>query len=297
MNWADAAIAGLLLGLPLALLAVAVGIHARWAGGVPIAIGAVGVGAALIADELRSLTALGAVPNGVGVALVAFGLGSAVQLLIVARRSVLGDMARPPVAWLALAVLGGGLATGFAGSSPRVGPAGRSFVLFDGPTVVGAQLVAAAVAAVVIVGFALATTWHRTLPLRLAGRHPELLARVGRNPRMLLAVVIGISSATAALAGVLTNEVAPVAPGDGLEVAVLGLEAAVIGTVGSVPGAVLGGVALGLARLLGDQARSGWGPVAGHLLTLLIVLLTRRRALRRLGPAVESAAILTGGPS
>ncbi len=296
MRWADAAIAGLLNGAPLALLAVAVGIAARWAGSVLLPVGVVGITAALLADALRPVTELGAVANGVGAALAAFLVGVLVQLGLVSRRAVLGDVARPPIAWLAVTVAAIGLVSLLAGDGPvpdRV-EVGRTFVPFGGPTIVGSHLVATIVALVVLLVLGLAAHSQRTLPMRVASDDPAALARIGRDPRLLLAAVMGVSAACAALGGVLTAEVVPVERSAGLGLAVVALEAAAIGSVGSFPGALLGGLVLGLTRALGAELGDGWGEVAGHAVTIAIVAATHRRALRRVGSPTRGSVVLTG---
>jgi branched-chain amino acid transport system permease protein len=104
---------------------------------------------------------------------------------------------------------------------------------------------------------ALALVWwffNRTLTGKamLAVSHNALAARlVGISVRRVLAVSFGLSAALGALAGVLIAPISFTSWDVGVMLGLKGFAAAILGGLGSGPGAVAGGLALGLAESLG----------------------------------------------
>ena len=103
-------------------------------------------------------------------------------------------------------------------------------------------------------GAALCWFFRRTLTGKaiLAVSHNRLAARlVGISVRRVLAVSFGLSAALGALAGVLIAPIAFTSWDVGVMLGLKGFAAAILGGMGSSPGAVVGGLALGLIEALG----------------------------------------------
>ncbi len=84
---------------------------------------------------------------------------------------------------------------------------------------------------------------------------PKMAVLLGVDGRRLFGITFALSAALAGLAGfVVTVHFGGVGYGSGLTVGLKALVAAVLGGVGSVPGALLGGLALGLAEALWSAA-------------------------------------------
>jgi branched-subunit amino acid ABC-type transport system permease component len=283
VRWLEAAIAGLLAGFPLALLAVAIGLGARGGGdralrrprSVELSIGAWGMAAAIVAHGLRDTTGLGALANGVAVVPAAFGGAYLLHLVVVGRSAIVGDPVRAVVASVLVLVGAAALFEVGRGLEPVGGIAGERVIeLWEGPRVVVEQIIAAAVAlAGVAVTAVVVSSTRLALRARAARSSEELLAQGGHDPRAVAASMAAVAAAVGALAGIALSRGQPLAPPDALDLTVLGAEAAVIGGVGSIPGALGGGLVLGLLRLLGDEASAGWGPVMGHVLALGVLAL------------------------
>ena len=298
MRWLDTAIAGLLDGFPLALLAVAVGLGARLAGRASgrdhpaeLAIGAWGLGGAIVAHGLSDTTGLGPLANGVAVVPAAFGAAYLLHALVLGRPAIVGDPVRPLLAAVLLVVGTGAAFEVLRGLEPVGATVGERVIeLWEGPRLVVEQGVAAAVAlagVALVAGFTTGTRF--ALRARTSMTSEDLVAQGGHDPRAVGATVAAIAAAAGALAGFTLSRGHALAPPDALGITVVGAEAAVIGGIGSLPGAVLGGLALGLVRALGDEASAGWGPVLGHGLALL-VLAVRAAGASLTSPRVEGAS-------
>jgi branched-chain amino acid transport system permease protein len=91
---------------------------------------------------------------------------------------------------------------------------------------------------------------------------------VGIDDRRIYAVAIGISVATAALAGVFLGIRTQFDPSSGPVRLIFAFEAVVIGGLGSLWGTLAGGITLGVAQTVGEQYSIGWGVLLGHAVFL-----------------------------
>lgn len=237
------------------------------------------------------VTLLGAgVPYG---AMVPLTVAAAATLGVVLERSVMIPLryARSPYTWIvatlaAAAVIDSVVALTF-GKEPRRFPAVAEGSFRVGDLVVGYHsLVVLAVAVGVMVlleaflarsftGKAIRATADNPTPARLSG------IPVGR----LVTLSFGISGAIAGLGGVLVGPITFVAVPAGLLLGLKGFIAAVIGGLGSFRGALVGGLALGLAEtVIRQQLPAG---VSGAILfgLLLATLLLRPGGLFGREPA------------
>lgn len=109
------------------------------------------------------------------------------------------------------------------------------------------------IAVAVIVGLALAWALYRTQQgkLLLAVIHDrEMSAAMGINVNRVYLVTFTVGSMLAALGGALTAPMIAVSPGIGVEVIVLSFAVVVVGGLGSLGGAAIGALMVGIVRSL-----------------------------------------------
>ena len=157
----------------------------------------------------------------------------------------------------------------FSGDAPIVigGTAGGATLLPQSLWVLGATL--AAVAA--LWGF-----FNRTLTGKaiLAVSHNRLAAQlVGVSVRRVLAVSFALSAALGALAGILIAPITFTSWDAGVMLGLKGFAAAILGGLGSGPGAIAGGLALGLLEALGaGYVSSAYKDVIAFVIILAVLV-------------------------
>ncbi len=97
---------------------------------------------------------------------------------------------------------------------------------------------------------------------------------MGIDVRRVYSVAMALAIATVALAGVLLGTKQSFSPYSGPENLIFAFETVIIGGLGSLWGTLAGGVALGVAQLVGNQIDPQYGQLAGHIV-FLAVLATR----------------------
>lgn len=156
----------------------------------------------------------------------------------------------------------------------------NAFTLFD--IIISRQrvLIVVVVAAISIV---LALFFNRTtlgLAVLAASQEPTATNLVGISVRRLSSLVWVIAALLGALAGILTGPFEPFGPGAVTQKFLIpGFTAAVIGGMGSLPGAVLGGVIVGVGQsvgasgsLLPDSVPGGGAVITFALLALILAI-------------------------
>ena len=96
---------------------------------------------------------------------------------------------------------------------------------------------------------------------------------MGVNPGRVYNLVMGLSLALASVAGMLLAIRASFTPYSGVERLLIAFEVVVLGGLGTFWGAMLGGITLGVAELVGLRLDPNAGPLYAHLLFLVGVLL------------------------
>jgi branched-subunit amino acid ABC-type transport system permease component len=143
--------------------------------------------------------------------------------------------------------------------------------------ITAAQVVTLALAATVFA--ALAVLFKRTrfgLAVRAYAANPTLAGVVGVDERRLLPQVAVLGALLAGVAALTVAADVGVSPDMGLPAVLTGAVATVLGGVGSLSGAALGGLGLGLLQHLGRHWLAARWEEAVTFAVLLIVLLTRR---------------------
>jgi branched-chain amino acid transport system permease protein len=95
---------------------------------------------------------------------------------------------------------------------------------------------------------------------------------MGVQPRQVYALVMGLSLAFAAVAGLLLALRTSFTPFSGAERLLGAFEVVIIGGLGSLWGALAGGIALGVAQLMGQRFDSNAGALYAHLLFFVILM-------------------------
>ena len=109
--------------------------------------------------------------------------------------------------------------------------------------------------------------------VRAIGDDEEVSKVVGINTTVVIAVVFFIGAAFAALAGVLSGHDTAIQPRMGLLLLLKGWIASVVGGIGNLYGAIVGGFALGLVEQFGIWDLAGeWKDIVSFLVLVLILL-------------------------
>ena len=121
-----------------------------------------------------------------------------------------------------------------------------------GAVITDTQLVIIAAAVAVLMSLWILERWTRLGKETRAVADDSLAASVvGINPERVILWPFVIGSALAGLAGILVSYETNIEPTMGFNALLKGIIASIIGGIGSVPGAALGGLVLGLAENLG----------------------------------------------
>lgn len=96
---------------------------------------------------------------------------------------------------------------------------------------------------------------------------------VGINPERIILISFAIGSTLAGAAGILISLETNIEPTMGMDAILKGIIASIVGGSGSVPGALVGGVLLGLAENFGIwQIPSGWKDAIAFTILILFLL-------------------------
>ena len=116
---------------------------------------------------------------------------------------------------------------------------------------------------------------HKTrlgMMIRAATSNREMAASLGINIPLLFAFVFAFGVALAAFAGTISAPIASVSPGMGNHIVIICFVVVVIGGIGSINGAMIAALAIGLADTLGKVMVPEYSAVAVYLLMAAILL-------------------------
>jgi branched-chain amino acid transport system permease protein len=114
--------------------------------------------------------------------------------------------------------------------------------------------------------------------IRAGSSNREMAASLGVNIPLLFALVFASGTALAAFAGIIAAPISTVFPGMGNQILIVCFVVVVIGGIGSINGAMIASLAIGLADTLGKVLAPEFSGVAVYLL-MAIVLLWRPQGL------------------
>jgi branched-chain amino acid transport system permease protein len=124
--------------------------------------------------------------------------------------------------------------------------------------------------------------FHRTLvgkAMRAAADNPFGAVLIGISVRRIVALAFALSGALGALAGILIAPLTSMSSDGGLMLGLKGFAAAILGGYGSVLGAVVGGLTLGVLEALGAGYISSESKDAFAFLILLFILFVKPSGL------------------
>ena len=160
--------------------------------------------------------------------------------------------------------------------------------LFDGQLVItGESILTVAVSAAVMVGLTLFTGKTRMgKAMRAVSEDRAAAQLMGINVNQTISMTFAIGSALAAVAGVLLCSTIPtLQPSTGAMPGIRAFTAAVFGGIGSIPGAMLGGILLGIIETFSKAYLSSQFSDAIVFSVLIIILLVKPAGL--LGKQVQ----------
>lgn len=123
--------------------------------------------------------------------------------------------------------------------------------------------------------FALQLFFNRTSlgkAFRATSDDPATAELMGINSKQIYALAMGISFAIVAVAGILLGIRTGFAPTDGPARLIFAFEAVIIGGLGNLWGTLAGGIILGLSQGVGAKLNPTWFQLAGHIVTLLVLV-------------------------
>jgi len=110
--------------------------------------------------------------------------------------------------------------------------------------------------------------------IRAVADDPIAASLMGINSKKVITIVFAVGSGLAGLAGVMIGVETNLNPSMGFDAILKGIVAALIGGIGNIYGAILGGFILGLAENLGVMGISaGWKDTVAFLFLIIFLLL------------------------
>ena len=116
---------------------------------------------------------------------------------------------------------------------------------------------------------------HKTrlgMMIRAGNSNREMAASLGVNIPLLFALVFAFGTALAAFAGMIAAPISSVFPGMGNQILIICFVVVVIGGIGSINGAMIASLAIGLADTLGKVLAPEFSGMAVYLLMAVILL-------------------------
>ena len=108
--------------------------------------------------------------------------------------------------------------------------------------------------------------------IRAGNSNREIAASLGVNVPLLFAWVFAAGTALAGLAGAIAAPISSVFPGMGNQILIICFVVVVIGGIGSINGALIASLAIGLADTLGKVIAAEYSAIAVYLVMALILL-------------------------
>lgn len=110
--------------------------------------------------------------------------------------------------------------------------------------------------------------------MRAVADDPLAASIVGINPERIILAAFAIGSALAGAAGILISLETNIEPTMGMNAILKGIIASIIGGIGSIPGAMFGGLFLGIAENLGIwKISAGWKDCIAFVILIVFLLL------------------------
>ena len=275
MIWLEILINGLLLGGLYALFGLGLSLIFGVMKIANIAHGELAIGGAFLAIAATNIIGLPLWLTLPLMLMVAWAFGFTLQLTVINR--ILGDDPMPPLLMtFGLSIVIQNLLVEIFGADNRaldIGALGTAGIEIGGLSLGVLPLLMFAIALALFAGLHWAlhhTPWGRNL--RATSDDPDIVGMMGIDRHRVFAMVMGLSAALAALAGMLLAMRGSITPFSGSERLLIAFEVIVIGGLGSIWGSLVGGLVLGVVHVIGLRFDPASGPLYGHLLLLVILL-------------------------
>lgn len=212
---------------------------------------------------------------------VLFGLGYLVQLLLLNRLMKAGETEGQLLVTLGLSLLLANVLLLSFGGQPKsvTAPLAGNLRVFGAVASVPRVI---AFAGAVLLALVLTAVLQRTrlgLSIRAVAANAQGAAMVGVNVKRVFAVTFGLGSACVGAAGGLVLPFFSLTPSTGEQFTILAFVIVVLGGLGSVTGAVLGGLAVGLLQTVGALFVPGTGALLLVFAAFVLVLFVRPQGL------------------
>ena len=212
---------------------------------------------------------------------IMFLLGMAVQHLLLTKLTISGSHEGPLLVTLGLSLfIGNALLMTFGGRPKTVGTPFSGSVEVFGAVVSYSRLLAFVGA--VVVALALTLVLRRTslgLSIRAVAANSRGAQLVGVNINRIYALTFGIGSGCVAVAGGLITPFTSLTPSVGEQFTILAFVIVVLGGLGSVVGATVGGLVVGLVQTVGALFLPGTGALILVFGVFVLVLFLRPEGL------------------
>ncbi|CAG9233508.1 Branched-chain amino acid ABC transporter permease [Paraburkholderia tropica] len=283
MSYLETLINGLLLGGLYGVLGLGLALVFGVMRVINVAHGEFIVGAAFVALTVTSLVpGMPPLVAIVPVAAIAFVMGYVFQTILLNKVVRGGDMLPPMLITFGVSIVVRNLMLARFGSNPtvlRTGPIAQESFSVAGIHIGLLPLVTLAISVLLFsaLQYALVRTAFGRM-IRATADNPDIVRLMGVNPKRIYAVVMGIAFVMASIAGILLAMRTSFSASSGVDRILIAFEVVVLGGLGSIWGALLAGVMLGVVQLMSFQFDANSGLLYAHL-TFLAFLLVRPNGL------------------
>jgi branched-chain amino acid transport system permease protein len=139
-------------------------------------------------------------------------------------------------------------------------------------------------AASVVIGVAMWLALNRTrvgMMVRAGVDDRDMLAATGVHIQIVFVIVFALGAGLAGIAGVVGGTFQSISPGEDTRFLLASLVVVIVGGMGSIPGAALGAVIIGLAEQLGSVYIPTYAIVVTFLIMVLVLALRPQGLLAR----------------
>ncbi|MFB3897637.1 MAG: branched-chain amino acid ABC transporter permease [bacterium] len=146
---------------------------------------------------------------------------------------------------------------------------------FFGAVITNTQILIIVVSLIVFMGLSVFVQKTKLgKAMRAVSDDPIAASVVGIYPEKIIFASFAIGSSLAGLAGILISLETNLEPTMGMNAILKGMIASIIGGIGSIPGAMLGGLFLGIAENLGIwKIQSGWKDCIAFIILIIFLLI------------------------
>jgi branched-chain amino acid transport system permease protein len=140
------------------------------------------------------------------------------------------------------------------------------------------QVIAITIALLFLIGYLIART-STGRAVRAVAQNPYAATLMGIDVNRISLLVFAVSSGLGVVAGALVGALLALAPGVGENLVVKGFAILILGGLGSIPGAIIGGLALGITESLAAGLLSSAYKDVIAFMIMIIVILVRPQGL------------------